>query len=219
MSAAVIPDESLAAASTLLQTLRTDLGRRPGDTLHWRNLKTHSQRLHAARVLGKQDWLKISSVVVCKAHLTGGPLDDDNSYLYTFRYLLERLSWLARDQHRVLRYTLAHIVRFKIEKLRRYEATLKALPTCQVAWQALDPHGGQLDQPSRVQHLQIADIAASATFTAFEPDVFGNTETRYLHELNPRLYRRGVAPLTSYGLKMHPWSPTTRAAYPWVAAL
>jgi hypothetical protein len=158
-------------------------------------------------------------VVVCKQHLTGTPLNDHQAYLYTFRYLLERLSWLARDQHCDLEYTLAHVVRFKLAKLRQYEAALRNTPGCQVAWSVLGDRGGSIDQPSRVEALQLADTAASATFNAFEPDKYGNTEPRYLTALAHRLYRRGSAPLTSYGLKIHPQTPATKAAYPWVAAL
>jgi hypothetical protein len=54
---------------------------------------------------------------------------------------------------------------------------------------------------------------------AFEHDTFDNTETRYLVEMSPRLYRKPDGKLTSYGLKMHPWSDSARAAYPWVTAL
>ncbi|MGH3841172.1 MAG: DUF3800 domain-containing protein [Pseudonocardiaceae bacterium] len=217
MAAVVIADEHLASSVQVLAQLREDLGRRPGDTLHWQNLKGHSPRLHAAKTIGSQQWITVSSVVVCKTHLSGSLLNDDQSYLYTFRYLLERLSWLARDQGRELHYTLAHIVRFKLAKLRQYETALRHVPGCQIVWSALDPRGGRLDQPSRIEQLQLADTCASAIFRAFEPDDYGNTETRYLQELARCLYRRGAAPLTSYGLKIHPTN--ARAAYPWVAAL
>lgn len=219
MSAVVVPDENCADAAATLAQLRTDLARRPGDVLHWRNIKSHSQRLRVVQTLRDQPWLTISSVVVCKNHLTGPALDDDTASLYILRYLWERLSWLARDQQRMLAYTLSHIVRFKIAKLRGYEELLRCSPNVQVAWGWLDPKGGHIDQPDRVELLQLADSAASATFAAFENDTFGNTENRYLAEMSPRLYRRPGGKLTSYGLKMHPWSENARAACLWVAAL
>jgi hypothetical protein len=223
MSAVVMSDATLAAAAQWLVELRSDLGRQPGDTLHWRNFKSHTNRLCAAKSLGEQTWTTVSTVVVCKRHLAGS-LTDDQAYLYTFRYLLERLSWLARDRNSELSYTLAHIIRFKIAQLRSYEATLRRMAaqgTCNIEWAYLDPAGGSLDQPSRVELLQAADLAASATFAAFEPDRHGFTEPRYLQLLGPRLYRRGTGAnrLTSYGLKIHPWADSTKAAYPWVAAL
>lgn len=219
MTAVVFAEEYSDDAAKLLNRLRLDLGRRHGDHLSWKNLKSHQERLHAAKTLGEQDWLTISSVVVCKRHLTGNALHEDHAYLYTLRFLLERLSWLARDQRRVLDYTLAHIVRFTLAKLRAYEAKLRLLDGCEIAWGHLDDHGGRINQPQRLEQLQLADLAASATAAAFEPDRFGNVEPRYLQEFSQRLYRRGSAPLTSYGLKFHPFTEKVKAAYPWVAAL
>lgn len=218
MSAVVLPDSHLAASSALLAELRADLRRNSDHVLHWRNLK-HQERVHLAKQLGEQKWLVISNVVVCKRALTGAPLNDDQAYLYTFRFLLERLSWMARDGGYKLSYTLSHVVRFKKAKLRQYEEALRLTTGCQVAWQVIDGPGGELDQPGRVEHLQLADTAASATWAAFEKDRYGNTERRYLELLAPRLYRRGNSPLTSYGLKIHPYTAAIRAAYPWVAAL
>src|SRR5688572_15762227 len=88
------------------------------------------------------------------------------------------MSWLARDRGQELHYTLAHIVRFKMETLREYEQRLRNDARCQVAWQAVAGHGGRLDQPSRVELLQVADIAASATAVAFEPDAHGDPDDR-----------------------------------------
>ncbi|WP_433648982.1 DUF3800 domain-containing protein [Micromonospora zamorensis] len=218
MSAVAIKDPDLPDASQFLTDLRSELGRNAGDTLHWKNFK-HPERVHVANRLGQQPWATVSSVVVCKRRLSGTPLNDDQAYLYTFRYLLERLSWLARDSQHDLTYTLAHVIRFKLPTLRQYEAALRSSRDCQIAWKVLGGRGGSLDQPSRVEHLQLADTAASATWAAFEPDKFGNTESRYLRSFASRLYRRGGAPLTSYGLKFHPSDSSTKAAYPWVAAL
>ena len=144
--------------------------------------------------------------------------NDDLAYLLTLRYLLERLSWLAREHERELAYTMAHVVRFQIGKLREHEASWRAEPDCQIDWNYLDGRGGRLDQPSRVEHLQLADLAASATGAAFNKDEFGNTEIRYLQELASRLYRRN-GKLLSYGLKLHPGRDSTKVAHPWVAAL
>ncbi|MGJ7415750.1 DUF3800 domain-containing protein [Streptomyces cinereoruber] len=219
MTAVVVDDQDLPLAAQFLAQLRLDLGRRPGDTLHWVGLKKHDQRVHAAKTLGAQPWATISSVVACKRHLTNN-ITDSQFYLYTFRYLLERLSWLARDSRATLSYTLAHITRpqMTIGEVRQYETALRSMGTS-IEWGALDPRGGRIEQPNRVEMLQCADLAASATFRAFELDQFGNTERRYLGELGPRLYRRGYGALTSYGLKLHPWDGSTKAAYPWVAAL
>jgi len=218
MTAVVFRDRDHPKVHQLLADLRRDLGRRPGDALHWVNIRSHGQRLHAARTLGQAEFLTISNVVVCKRHFPLGDLihHEDAAYLYTLRFLLERLSWFGKSCGGPVEYTLAHIVRFQIAKLRVYEARLHADAGCSIDWTCMHP--GRIDQPDRVEELQIADLAASATAAAFEPDSFGNTETRYLKEMAPRLYRR-AGNLTSYGMKMHPWNGSVKEAYPWVQTL
>jgi Protein of unknown function (DUF3800) len=219
LSAVIIDSDDLAAVAAQQAALRLELGRRPGDALHWQNLKGHSLRLHAAKTVGAMP-LSSCSVIVCKRYLAGSRLPDEHhAYLYTLRFLLERLSWFARDRDGSLHYTLAAIVRFKLAQLRAYEDRLRADRECQIVWSCLDPKGGRIDQPNRVEQLQIADLVASGTFQAFEPDKFGNTERRYLAEMAACLYRRPPGPITSYGLKIHPWNSSTRGLYDWVAAL
>ena len=219
MAAAVVADAHLSAMADLLGQLRSDLRRRRGDPLHWQNIKGHAPRLHVAKTIGNQPWIVVSAVVVCKRQFAATLPSEEHAYLYTLRLLLERLSWLADSRGAVLSYTLAHIVRFELAKLRQYEAALRKRPDCNIIWSALDPRGGRIDQPIRVEGLQLADLVASAVFRAFEPDEYGNTEDRYLRQMSTRLYRRPERPITSYGLKMHPWNENTKAAYPWVAAL
>lgn len=217
MSAVVFRDTDQGKATRLLVDLREELDRAPDQSLAWKHLRAHDQRLHASTKIGQQTWLRTSSVIVCKRELAGD-FDSDSRYLHTLRLLLERLSWLARDDKEVLHYTLAHIIRFKVAKLRAYEDQLRAQNT-QIAWAALDPKGGKMIDPNGAEELQLADLVASGTAAAFEQDRFGHTERRYLRKLSPCIYRRKTAPVSSYGLKMHPWRESTRAAYPWVAAL
>jgi hypothetical protein len=216
MAAVVIDESRLADVADRQAQLRKDLNRQPHHALHWQNIKGHFQRVHAAWTLGSLP-VTVSAVVVCKRFLEPTLPDEHHAYLYTFRMLLERLSWLAQDEGAVLEYTLAHIVRFKLSRLRAYEAKLRSLETA-LKWAYLDPDGGRIEQPNRVEQLQLADIAASATYRAFEPeDRYGYTERRYLEEFAQRLYCRPGKALSSYGLKIHPRE--AKAAYPWVTAL
>lgn len=216
MAAVIVPNEDLDTVANHQALLRADINRQPGDALHWQNMKSHSHRLHAAKSLAQMP-LTVTAVVVGKDHLSGNLPDEDHAYLYTLRFLLERLSWWARDNKTCLSYTLSHVKRFKVAKLREYEQRLRDRWDCSISWPWLDPSGGRIDRPKQVEQLQLADIAASAIFKAFEPDEYGNTEQRYLQEFSDRLYRRPPGPLTSYGLKIHPGE--AKAAYPWVAAL
>lgn len=216
LSAVLIEDKDLTAAGAFLAELRSDLRRSHGDELSWKFLKSHADRLHAARSVGGFVPITMSTVVSCKRSFDS-PLAADLLYMYTFRYLLERVSWFARDRNAVANLTLAHVKGFKLPTLRSYEQKLRAMQT-QVDWRSL-PAPTTIDQPSRVENLQLADLAASASAQAFEPDAHGNTEPRYLRELAPRLYRRPPGALTSYGLKIHPWDPSTKATLAWVQRL
>ncbi|KTS09522.1 hypothetical protein RSA3_12950 [Microbacterium testaceum] len=158
-------------------------------------------------------------MIVCKDHIPNSLPDDNVRYLYAFRYLLERVSWLARSKGEVAAYTLAHIRRFRLANLREYEAILRAMDT-QIAWGNLDPHGGRLDQPKNLDQLQLADLVASSHGIAFNaPANTGATDTTHVRALRRIIYHPEGSKLTSYGLKMHPWNDDTKAAYPWVAAL
>jgi len=222
MSAVVMRETRRSEATDLLAKLRSDLGREPGQELHWKKLRSHSSRLHAAQSIGSASCIVITSVIVCKRHISTSLPTEDHAYLYTLRYLLERLSWFGKRHRCPVDYTLAHIVRFKTASLRAYEAKLRTMmpPDCNIEWDWI-AGPGRIDQTSRIEELQLADLVASATAQAFEPDAHGNTERRYLEALSGRLYRHGTGPnrLTSYGMKMHPWNASSQAAYPWVTGL
>lgn len=220
LSAVVYRDVNAGLVTALLAELRADLGRQPGQRLHWSGFRTRPQRLYAAYELGQAQYVKIISVVVCKRLIAIALPDEHLSYMFTFRLLLERLSWLAQDHASLLSYTLSHVRRFPLAKLREYEAKLRGLgEQTTIRWDHLDPAGGRLDNDTSVEELQLADMAASATAEAFEAKPDGSTDSRYLRQLVPRLYCHPNRVLTSYGLKMHPWNAAARAAYPWVAEL
>lgn len=216
-----IPESRLPDAADWLVGLRSDLGRQPLDTLHWNKFPAHTSRLRASQALGEQGFGRALAVVSCKRHLQREPsFTQDHAYMLAFRYLLERLSWLARQRRMELNYTLAHVRGFPKAKLREYEAKLRVSEN-QIDWSCVSSVPSKIERPETVEYLQIADIVASSIGVAFNPDKFGNVETRYVHEYKDRFYRgwEDTRDLTSYGLKMHPWTDNTKAAHPWVAAL
>lgn len=223
LAAVAMPESYLPRAAKWLADLRKDLGRGPNDVLHWLKYPSHSHRLRASQELGRQGFARVSAVVCCKRHLPK-PRDftADHAYMFAFRMLLERLSWLAQEREMDLSYTLGHVKGFSKTTLREYEGRLRAMSPsiCKIKWEHIVGNGA-IERPETEEMLQISDVAASAIGAAFNPDPFGNTERRYLANIAPRFYRGpdDGGRLTSYGLKMHPWKDNTRAAYPWVAAL
>jgi hypothetical protein len=140
--------------------------------------------------------------------------DPQAVYLYTLRFTLERLSWIARDRGEQIIVTFAHVKNFPYQRLREYLATLRGIPTS-IEWQWI--RDVRINQPNKLELLQVADIAASSTLKAFQPDRHDVTEERYVRELGTCLYRRPPGALTSYGMKVHPSS--VAANFPWIATL
>lgn len=221
LSAVTLPAARQPEATAWLADLRSNLNRKPTDLLHWIKYPQHGHRLHASTKLGAAGFALVTSVVVSKRHLVvPKKFTQDHAYMFAFRMLLERLSWLAAEKEMDLEYVLGHVRGFKLSTLRQYEAALRgeSSSTCKINWDHLCGNGS-LARPETEELLQIADIAASATGAAFNPDKFGYTEQRYLTSMRPRIWCPPRRNLTSYGLKMHPWREDVRAAHPWVAAL
>jgi len=218
LSAVMYRSASITRATNLLAQLRTATGRQPTHELSFKKLSVPHRATVSTAIAGAT-WLKIATVVVCKDHIGNTLPDDDTRYMFAFRFLLERISWLARSYGENADYTLAHIQRFKIKNLRQYETALRSMKT-EIKWEHLRLPGGQINQPRTLEQLQLADLVASSCGIAFNPpENTALVETSYLLALRPRFYQPKGRPLTSYGLKMHPWNQTTKAAYPWVAAL
>lgn len=220
MSAIVCRDRNLGHLNDLLLRLRAELGRAPDHRLNWKNIKGSDRRRTAARLIGQAGFVKVTSVIVCKRHLYPPLESSDAAYLFTLRFLLERLSWLGRRHSDVVDYRLSHWKHFRAIKLGNYEMLLRAAGSgTEIDWQYLDPYGGRISNDRVLEPLQLADLAASATARAFEEP----SDQTYLRELLPCVFRGGVPGrpnvLTSYGLKMHPWREDVSALYPWLLEL
>jgi Protein of unknown function (DUF3800) len=208
MSAIIVDDAGRAAIQGRLAAIRNHLNKPSGTVLHFaRNIKDHGARVYVCRELAAVPNVTITNVILCKRFLTPGALmasDPQAVYLYTLRFTLERLSWIARDRGEQIIVTFAHVKNFPYQRLREYLATLRGIPTS-IEWQWIR------------ELLQVADIAASSTLKAFQPDRHDVTEERYVRELATCLYRRPPGALTSYGMKVHPSS--VAANFPWIATL
>jgi len=210
VSAVVVRDESDATVREELNAAKARIGLQPGNVVHFRKLP-HSKKVRICRDVSGFSLDRITSVVICKKQLEpfpGGGLpyisNPDPLYLWAVRLLLERVSWLIRDNGGGTSIvTFAHLTRFKSEKLHNYRAALENSETS-IHWASFAGHPFRINHPEKVHLLQVADCSASAFYKAVEEDQYGITEGRYLQELRPKLYRYGTSPVTSYGLKVFP---------------
>jgi hypothetical protein len=214
VSAVIVADSQDATVRAEHANLVHALGRHPGDVLHFRKL-THPQKIKAAQDIGGSAVTAITNVIIHKGPL-GKPLPagsmayisrPDPMYLWALRLLLERVSWFVDDHNGTdAVVTFAHVRHFKADKLHDYRHALELTPEVEIRWPPFQGHPFRIESPAERKLLQLADAAASALFRAIEPDDYGNTERRYLDSLAPKIYRRGSAPTTSYGLKVFPSS-------------
>jgi len=194
LSAVVVADAEDAALRSDLHRLRLRLGRRPSHALHFVRLD-HSKRLKAAQDMAASHIWAIVSVALRKdsidlSDLVAPPCARPfMAYLWALRVLLERLSscFLEVRESRAI-VTLSQLKGFEAQLLRNYRAALEASGASDVSWTVFDGHPFRIDQPTKIELLQCADITASALFRAVEPDPFGNVERRYFEELGPKLH-------------------------------
>ena len=110
MAAVVVDDTRRPAVQGRLASIRHHLGKPPGTVLHFAsNIKEHGARVYVCQELGSLGDVTITNVVMCKRLWTSAPLltaDVSAVYLYALRFMLERLSWIARDRQDKLIITL-----------------------------------------------------------------------------------------------------------------
>lgn len=226
LSAVVFEERHRAKAEAMLDHLREFTGARPPRRrLHFSDITNHGARRYMTHVVGTRPWLSIVSVIVCKRILATneGPMEEvPAQYNYTFRYLLERLSWLAERRQTTLTYVAAELGSAPPGLLAEYEETLRRStdPTMSIKWAHLTNPAGRMAPMREEPLLELADLAASATAKAFEPDEWGFTERAYFRNLAPTLFRSADGErVLRYGIKIHPTRAESRVAYSWAADL
>lgn len=191
--------------------------------IHWKDLK-HTEKVRYAQIISGLQ-ARIIGVCVHKPSL----LEPENFqqryrlYFYATRYLIERISWLARDQHKAEKWggngtvelLFSNRQGMSYEEMKEYLLLLKkqkeAGKDVQIEFDLIPLDAMQTNTPGRSMGLQFADAAAGAFFNSLERDNYGNTEPRYLQTIAPVLYRRSGL-LIWYGLKIVPREATVNLA-------
>ena len=200
--------------------VRSELGLHPRKHVHWKKLK-HPAKVRYAQIIAA---LQARLLVVCvhKPSLLEPETFQDRYrlYFYVVRYLLERISWLARDRHNPTRWggdgtvelLFSNRQGMSYEEMRDY---LRLLAKHQETGQDIRIDFAHVpiaklktQTPGRSMGLQLADATAGAFFNALERDRFGNTEYRYAQVLSPILYRH-EGTLHGYGFKVIPGTVST----------
>ncbi len=220
LTAVLVPDGAQTACLYSWERAAGEIGRQPGDVVHWINVKNHGQRKHLAATVATLPQARTISVILCKHHLPNaqGLRDVDRLYNWTLRLLVERLSWFGEQAGAQVAMTFSQVKGMPPRKLLSYLKLLNARNEQSIHLPALKLPP-RIDTPANRRMLQIADTASGAVFAAFEPDLWGYTTREYLDLIKPIIWKRPGRPLWKDGLKYGPWPSTSCGAeHPWFQA-
>lgn len=215
LSAAVIRQTNDLQMVSCLREVRQVLQKDPKTPLHFVDLK-HEQRVPYVRRVGALP-IRTVSVLVYKPHITEPEKFQNTKYLlyrYATRLLLERVSWLCRDQRRdgegdgFAEIIFSNRSNMSYEDIRDYLRLLRKQAEAnpqrvQIDRTVIDPTRIRAVEHSKLAGLQVADAVASGFHFALKVNRYGETETGYLPHLHKSIYRhKGTA--MGYGVKLWP---------------
>ena len=215
LSAAVIRQTNDLEMVSCLKEVRKVLQKAPKTPLHFVDLK-HEQRVPYIRRVGELP-LRTVSVVIYKPLIREPEKFQNTKYLlyrYATRLLLERVSWLCRDQRRTgegdgfCEVVFSNRSNMSYDEIRDYLRLLlqqsEANPQqVQIDRTVIVPERIRAVEHSKLAGLQVADAIASGLHFALKVNRYGETETAYLPHLKKTLFRhKGEA--MGYGLKVWP---------------
>lgn len=191
--------------------VKTEIGKPVKKPLHWKDLK-HDHKVFWASEIAELD-IRCLAVAVNKEEL----LEPEQFqggwrlYFYATRYLLERVSWLARDTptggfgNGKADIVFSNRSSMSYDKLDSYLETLKTQRSGGFDVRIeFDYIGARTSlTPGKRVGLQIADAYAGAVFNALERNRFGFVETRYLDIFKRVIYMKDGRVL-GYGFKIWP---------------
>lgn len=227
LSALVIPTELDIAENKRFHEIIRPIETMRNAPIHFAKLN-HEQRVAVCAGIAASHFRTINICINKRAIIGDGLKGKHRLYFYTTRYLVERISWLARDTaHRFagdgrVRLVFSNRRQMSYEDLRAYVNRLQAAPPAddvRVHWGSISadlveprPHG-------QLVGLRAVDTVASGVRYGLELSRYGFCEDRYGRIMEPRTYRREGQALP-YGMKFFPARPAVEPQrYQWIHEL
>ena len=199
----------------VIDQVRREFQLNPRKHIHWKNLK-HPQKVRYAQIIAALQ-ARIIAVCVHKPSLLEPETFQDRYrlYFYAVRYLIERVSWLARNRHNPSKWGGDGTVQLIFSNrqgmsysemkdyLRLLEKQKQMGKDIRIEFNKIPIDNLGTQTPGRSMGLQLADAVTGSFFNAIEQDKFGNTEPRYLRTMMPILYRHNNR-CQGYGFKIVP---------------
>ena len=165
--------------------------------IHFHKLP-HDQRVAVCAAIGNSQF-RLVSVCVNKRLIEGDGLKGKHRlYFYATRFLIERISWLARDRHKDyggdgrVRMVFSNRRQMSYEDLAAYLGRLRnaaAEEDVRVYWPAIDAELVEPRPHSQLVGLRAVDAVASGIRCGLELTRYGFCEDRYGRQIHERTYR------------------------------
>jgi hypothetical protein len=214
LSAVVVRARNDVRVRDAIATVRTALGKPVNFGLHFRNLK-HEQRIPYVEALARVP-IRAITVMVHKPSLRDPEtFRDYRLYHYCVRLLLERVSWLCRDEHRnghgdgSAKIIFSNRSAMSYTDLRKYVARLISSGDpleLRIDGSVIEPEQIIARPHGQYAGLQAADAVASSFYFAVQTHRLGFTEPRYVNSFIPVIYRNNGRAM-GHGIKL--WSRET----------
>ncbi|WP_425999587.1 DUF3800 domain-containing protein [Caulobacter sp. DWR1-3-2b1] len=212
LSALMIPAwMDVAEVRNLHQTIGPIESNR-GSPIHFHKL-SHEQRVTICASIGASNF-KTISICIDKTRITNASLAEGYAlYFYATRYLLERASWLARDElgqvkggDGKVKFIFSNRSRMSYDDLKDYVDKLRTRSDVSVHWPAVDSGLITTKAHKDLVGLRAVDCVASGIRFGLELSNYGFCEDRYARLLAPSVYQRG-GKTRPYGMKFFPSVP------------
>jgi len=201
------------SVTSIVDKVRAFLQKAPKKHIHWKDLK-HEQKVYYIGEIAKTS-IKVVSVCINKREITNVEnfQQKNRLYFYATRYLLERLSWIARDDYQPnsdtgngsIDFTFSNRSNISYKELNNYMNLLERMSEVEFDIRIEWTHIGLMQAlpPGKIRGLQLADACAGAFFNALEKNRFGYVEPRYIETLRSVVYCHGGRYM-GYGFKIVP---------------
>jgi len=171
--------------------------------LHWSEL-SHPRKKAVVEELANNDF-SICSVLADTQHQdivsTSPNLKGKRLYFYTFRRLVERITWYCDDKGYKVRIYAENKGGIKYGELNGYLNYIQSQPDCEIRKGCI--LGVKPKAKTQSNLVQLADCVCGAVYNAVEYK-YGVIEDSYLLMLKDKLYRRD-GKVFGYGIKFMPY--------------
>ena len=200
ITALIASQEEASALGYTYHRIKQRINLGADKVLHWYKL-SHLRKKAVAEELANNDF-SICSVLVDTQHqdIVNTSLKGKRLYFYTFRRLVERITWYCDDKGYKVRIYAENKGGISYEELNVYLNYIQSQPDCEIRKGCI--LGVHPKAKTQSNLLQLTDCVCGAVYNAIEYK-YGVIEDSYLLMLKDKLYKRSDK-VFGYGIKFMP---------------